>query len=151
MRNIVPANSCRRPIINPSFSHCSQHPRVFSAKPPRIRFNLVGAISPEVCDRARLWLRHLLKPFSHRSRQKVSYARPDDDYECDSRARLGPYSTSLKSASRRKDVLMSKTVDYRAARETSCPVERSIVMRAKWQRSDHLASKVSGQILSSGR
>jgi len=61
--------------------------RFFVSRPDHfVRFNLVDAISPEACDRARLWSRHLLKPSSHRSWQKVSYAQLSSDYECDSRA-----------------------------------------------------------------
>lgn len=128
----------------------------FSRADHTVRFNLADTISPEACDRARLWPRHLLKPSSRRPRQKVSYAQLSDDYECDvitNRVWHGlairASCVSLKSAGRRKDVLMSKTHGWlQSGMGNECLRGRRAAKRVKWQKNDHLAS---GQILSFGR
>jgi len=68
-------------LFHHSYEEC--FPRAFFVPRPDhfVRFNLADAISSEACDRARLWPRHLLKPSSHRPRQKVSYAQLRGDYE----------------------------------------------------------------------
>lgn len=116
-----------------------------------VRFNLADTISPEACDRARLWPRHLLKPSSRRPRQKVSYAQLSDDYECDSRvARLDDSRVQrfieIRGPPKR---LMSKTHGWlQSGMGNEYLRGRRAAKRVKWQKNGHLAS---GQILSFGR